>query len=135
MLIVAKVVQGSSHDVVGAVEILVLQGGQISDNNNFYIQLTRNLRKELNIKLYKGIMLEKYTKEYFEGKVLVARRQEQINKIKEDLEATVELKPLTFPVIIYQGLYSSIDVSEITEENLLKLKCDKEFSRRIIELR
>ena len=80
-------------------------------------------------------MMEKYTKEYFEGKVLVARRQEQINKIKEDLEVTVELKPLTFPVIIYQGLYSSIDVSEITEENLLKLKCDKEFSRRIIELR
>ncbi len=79
--------------------------------------------------------MEKYTQEYFEGKVLVARRQEQINKIKEDLEATVELKPLTFPVIIYQGLYSSIDVSEITEENLLKLKCDKEFSRRIIELR
>ena len=79
--------------------------------------------------------MEKYTKEYFEGKVLVVRRQEQINKIKEDLEVTVELKPLTFPVIIYQGLYSSIDVSEITEENLLKLKCDKEFSRRIIELR
>ena len=79
--------------------------------------------------------MEKYTKEYFEGKVLVVRRQEQINKIKEDLEATVELKPLTFPVIIYQGLYSSIDVSEITEEDLLKLKCDKEFSRRIIELR
>ena len=80
-------------------------------------------------------MMEKYTKEYFEGKVLVVRRQEQINKIKEDLEVTVELKPLTFPVIIYQGLHSSIDVSEITEENLLKLKCDKEFSRRIIELR
>ena len=80
-------------------------------------------------------MMEKYTKEYFEGKVLVVRRQEQINKIKEDLEVTVELKPLTFPVIIYQGLHNSIDVSEITEENLLKLKCDKEFSRRIIELR
>ena len=79
--------------------------------------------------------MEKYTEEYFEGKVLVVRRQEQINKIKEDLEVTVELKPLTFPVIIYQGLYSSIDVSEITEENLLKLKCDKEFSRRIVELR
>ena len=79
--------------------------------------------------------MEKYTEEYFEGKVLVARRQEQINKIKEDLDVIVELKPLTFPVIIYQGLYSSIDVSEITEENLLKLKCDKEFSRRIIELR
>ena len=79
--------------------------------------------------------MEKYTEDYFEGKVLVVRRQEQINKIKEDLEVTVELKPLTFPVIIYQGLYNSIDVSEITEENLLKLKCDKEFSRRIIELR
>ena len=79
--------------------------------------------------------MEKCTKEYFEGKVLVVRRQEQINKIKEDLEVIVELKPLTFPVIIYQGLYNSIDVSEINEENLLKLKCDKEFSRRIIELR
>ena len=66
-------------------------------------------------------MMEKYTEDYFEGKVLVVRRQEQINKIKEDLEVTVELKPLTFPVIIYQGLYNSIDVSEITEENLLKL--------------
>ena len=80
-------------------------------------------------------MMEKYTKEYFEGKVLVVRRQEQIDKIKEDLEAKAELKPLTFPVIIYQGLYKSIDVSEITEQNLNKLKCDKEFSRRIIELR
>ena len=79
--------------------------------------------------------MEKYTEDYFEGKVLVVRRQEQIDKIKEDLETKVELKPLTFPVIIYQGLYNSIDVSEITDENLNKLKCDKEFSRRIIELR
>jgi hypothetical protein len=46
----AKVVQGSSHDVVGAVEILLLSYGQIDDNNNFYIQLARNLRKEINIK-------------------------------------------------------------------------------------
>ena len=80
-------------------------------------------------------MMEKYTEEYFEGKVLVVRRQEQINKIKEDLEVTVELKPLTFPVVIYQGAYSSIAVAEITEENLLKLKCNREFSRSIIELR
>jgi hypothetical protein len=29
----AKVVQGSSHDVVGAVAFLVSQGGQINDNN------------------------------------------------------------------------------------------------------
>ena len=127
--------QGSSHDVMVAVAILVVAKRQIGDNNIPYPIPARNLRKEVNIKLYKGIMMEKYTKEYFEGKVLVARRQEQINKIKEDLEITVELKPLTFPVIIYQGLHSSIDVSEITEENLLKLKCDKEFSRRIIELR
>ena len=78
--------------------------------------------------------MEKYTKDYFEGKVLVVRRQEQIDKIKEDLEVKAELKPLTFPVIIYQGLHKSIDVSEITEQNLNKLKCDKEFSRRIVEL-
>lgn len=80
-------------------------------------------------------MMGKYTKDYFEGKVIVVRRQEQIDKIKEDLEVKAELKPLTFPVIIYQGLHKSIDVSEITEQNLNKLKCDKEFSRRIIELR
>ena len=29
----AKVVQGSSHDVMGAVAIFVFQHGQISDNN------------------------------------------------------------------------------------------------------
>ena len=29
----AKVVQGSSHDVMGAVAFLMLQGGQINDNN------------------------------------------------------------------------------------------------------
>ena len=47
----AKVVQGSSHDVVGLIEILVVAKRQIGDNNYFYIQLARNLRKEINIKI------------------------------------------------------------------------------------
>ena len=43
--------QGSSHDVMGLVEILVFQYGQISDNNIPYPIPARNLRKEINIKI------------------------------------------------------------------------------------
>ena len=43
--------QGSSHDVVGVVAFLVLQHGQISDNNIPYPIPARNLGKEINIKI------------------------------------------------------------------------------------
>ena len=41
----AKVVQGSSHDVVGAVAILYQQHGQISDNNNTLFNLLKIPKK------------------------------------------------------------------------------------------
>lgn len=77
-----------------------------------------------------------YTREYFDDKVLIIRRQEQLEEIlksfsSEDIEIVVK----NFPMIVYQGRFKSIDVSEISETNLNKLKCDKDFSRRIIELR
>ena len=43
--------QGSSHDVVGAVEILVFQHGQISEITLSLSLPARNLRKEINIKI------------------------------------------------------------------------------------
>ena len=44
----AKVVQGSSHAVVGAVAFLMLQGGQINDNNTSIYNLLGILEKLLS---------------------------------------------------------------------------------------
>ena len=44
----AKVVQGSSHDVVGVVEILVLQDGQISEITTSISNLLQFLLKHSN---------------------------------------------------------------------------------------
>ena len=43
--------QGSSHDVVGAVAILVVVKSHINDNNTSISLPARNLRKEINIKI------------------------------------------------------------------------------------
>ena len=50
MLIVAKVVQGSSHDVVGVTEILVVVKSHINEITLSYSLPARNLLKEINIK-------------------------------------------------------------------------------------
>ncbi len=77
-----------------------------------------------------------YTREYFDDKVLILRRQEQLQSVLESFNfKDSEIKVKEFPMIVYAGMYKSIDISEITESNLNKLKCDKEFSKRIIELR
>lgn len=47
----AKVVQGSRLGGMGLVAILVVAKRQIGDNNYFYFQPDRNLRKEINIKI------------------------------------------------------------------------------------
>lgn len=75
----------------------------------------------------------KYTKDWFNGKVLVIRKPEHFEMLKRDLEITANLS-VEFPSIVYEGLHKSIDISGISEENLIKLKSDKEFNRHIIEL-
>lgn len=79
----------------------------------------------------------KYSREYFADKVLIVRRLEQLQIVLKDLETTADISTITteFPSIIYQAQHKSIDISGISEENLLKLKSDKDFGRRIIELR
>ena len=47
----AKVVQGSRLGGMGLTEILMFQGGQISDNNTSISLPARNLLKEINIKI------------------------------------------------------------------------------------
>ena len=47
MLIVAKVVQGSSPDCIGLVAFLVVAKRQIGDNNTSISHLARNLEKKL----------------------------------------------------------------------------------------
>ncbi len=77
-----------------------------------------------------------YTREYFDDKVLILRRQEQLQSVLESFNfKDSEIKVKEFPMIVYAGVHKSIDISEIIESNLNKLKCDKEFSKRIIELR
>ncbi len=79
--------------------------------------------------------MQKYTREYFNDKVLILRRQEQLQEVLDSFDFELEeIKVKTFPMLVYKGLHESINISEITESNLNKLKCDKEFSKRIIEL-
>ena len=52
----AKVVQGSSHDVVGAVAFLKQQHGQISDNNYFYFRPAEATERFLVKYLYNIIL-------------------------------------------------------------------------------
>ena len=52
----AKVVQGSSHDVVGLTEIFNQQHGQISDNNYFYFQPAEATERFLVKYLYNIIL-------------------------------------------------------------------------------
>ena len=80
--------------------------------------------------------MQTYTREYFEDKVLILRSQEQLVSILKSFNSKdSEINVKNFPMIVYQGHHKSIDVSEITEGNLTKLKFDKDFSKRVIELR
>lgn len=76
----------------------------------------------------------KYTREYFEDKVVVVRNLSQFQEILNDLAISKLEIAMEYPSIVYQGLHKSIDISGITEENLLKLKYDPDFSRTVIEI-
>lgn len=79
--------------------------------------------------------MTKYNEEFFNTNVLVIRQQFQIEELLKNFkEQTVKLNVKEFPMIVYQGLHQSIDISEITENNLTKLKSDKSFKRKIVEL-
>lgn len=79
-------------------------------------------------------MEEKYTKEYFKGKVLVLNTKEHLDKVINDLGGFEDRdKLVNFPMIVYEDRYA-ISISEIDKSNLLKLKFDKYFSRDIIEI-
>jgi len=79
--------------------------------------------------------MQTYTREYFDDKVLILRRQEQLDTILKSFNfKDSEINVKNFPMIVYQGMLKSIDVSEITESNLTKLKFDKDFSKSVIEL-
>jgi hypothetical protein len=78
----------------------------------------------------------KFTREFFEDKVLIIRNQEQLNRVFEDLETIgEELSVKTFPMIAYQGRFKSIDISEIEESAVLQLKYDSDFSKTVIEIK
>lgn len=49
--------------------------------------------------------MQTYNREYFDDKVLILRRQEQLGKIMKDLGTdAVELTVKEFPMIVYQGM-------------------------------
>ncbi len=74
-----------------------------------------------------------YTDEYLEDKVLIIRNEKDLNKILNDFNFKDKGKLSNFPMIVYKDRFS-IDISEIQENNLKKLKKDKKFTRQIIEL-
>lgn len=74
-----------------------------------------------------------YTDEYLEDKVLIIRNEDYLNKILNDFSFKDKGNLSKFPMIVYKNRFS-IDISEIEETNLNKLKKDKKFSRQIIEL-
>lgn len=77
----------------------------------------------------------KFTREFFEDRVLIIRNQEQLNQVLEDLETTgEELSVKTFPMLAYQGRFKSIDISEIEESAALQLKYDSDFSKTVVEI-
>ena len=77
----------------------------------------------------------KYTREFFEDRVLIIRNQEQLDRVLEDLETTWEdLSVKTFPLLAYQGRFKSIDISEIEESAALQLKYDSDFSKTVVEI-
>lgn len=88
-----------------------------------------------NFEIIKKKEFKMYSKDFFNNTVLVVRNKEQLEKILSDLNVkNLEISNKTYPIIIYQGLNQSIDMSEIEESSLLKLKYDNEFNRKIIEI-
>ena len=112
--------QGSSHDVVGAVAILLFQYGQISDNNYSYSLPARNLRKEINIKLYKGIMMKNEDNVY-----IVKFRASESECEKKRLIDELRNSGLTFDVSGY--LLSNIRIKVKLTPDILNLLYDKYF--------
>ena len=74
-----------------------------------------------------------YSREWFEDKVVIIRKPEHLEILKGALKITKDIE-VEYPSIVYKGI-NSIDIRGITEENLLKLKTDKDFTRKIIEMR
>ena len=83
----------------------------------------------------------KFTREYFNDKVLVLRKQEQLDKILSDLQESGKLEHSkigeitvkTFPMLVYKGRFESIDIAEIEEGAVLQLKYDPDFNKRVVE--
>ena len=74
-----------------------------------------------------------YTDKYLKDKVLIIRNEKDLTKILNDFSFKDKGKLSKFPMIVYKNRFS-IDISEIEENNLNKLKKDKKFSKQIIEL-
>lgn len=83
----------------------------------------------------------KYTREYFNDTVVILRKQKHLDELLSDLRDSEKLNDSKlseitvkkFPMIVYQGRFKSIDISEIDESAVLQLKYDPDFNRRVIE--
>lgn len=75
-----------------------------------------------------------FTKENLKSRVVVIREQFQLEKVCKDLGFDVKRIALSsFPMIVYDALNDSIDISEISEENLDKLKTETLHTRTVWE--
>lgn len=75
-----------------------------------------------------------FTRENLKSSVVVIREQQHLEKICEDLGLDIKrIKLSSFPMIIYEALNNSIDISEISEESLEKLKREVLHSRKVFE--
>lgn len=75
-----------------------------------------------------------YTDEFLKDKVLIIRNEKDLNKVLNDFNFKDKGKLSNFPMIVYKNRFS-IDISEIEEKNLNKLKKDKKFSKQIVDLK
>ena len=83
----------------------------------------------------------KFTREFFEDRVLIIRNREQLDRVLGDLEVSGKLEHSkigeitvkTFPMLVYKGRFESIDIAEIEEDAVLQLKYDPDFSKRVVE--
>lgn len=76
----------------------------------------------------------KYDKDFFKDKVLIIREQGQLDKLLNDFECNKsEIDVKEFPMIVYEGRFKGIDISEISIGGLTQLKYDIDFSRSVVE--
>lgn len=57
--------------------------------------------------------------------IIILCNKDELNEILNIFEIKTLIKHKKFPMILYQGMYESISISEISEENLEKLKMEK----------